>query len=89
MEVELASRSGGIDGLREGAEGNSSCLQVGNYVDQVTKGTTQSIQSPSRHRITGPQLVEHRVQGGTVLKLARDPVNKDSLTAGSSQCIVL
>lgn len=89
MEDQLATTGGGIDLLREALEPDPAAIELGQQVNQGSKGTAQTIESPDNEDIPFPDMLQCSGQSRPMGLGATGRVSKDLITASGLQGIQL
>jgi hypothetical protein len=89
MKNELAAKRGGLDVLLQTLEANIALLQVGDRVDQMAQGPTQSVKLPDNQGVARPQLVENLAQLGALVDRTAGSVGEDPIATGSLERVEL
>ena len=89
MEDQSPARRSGVDRLGEGAEPDLALLQRLQGLDELLRGPGQAIQLPNRQGISGPRIIERRLElGPLTLRIGR-LLHEDPCAACRCQCVEL
>jgi hypothetical protein len=88
VEDQLAARGRGVDLLSGALKADAPLIEGGDQVNEMAKGTAESIEAPDHQGVTRSELLKDPGQGGSVCTGAGDGVLKDALTAGTVEVIL-
>jgi hypothetical protein len=89
VEDELAARRGGVDLFLQAAKANVARMQLGDRVDQVAQGATESVELPDSQGVARSQLVKDLRQLGSLLESAAGRVGEDPIAASCLERVEL
>lgn len=88
-KISLPPQRGGVDLFLQAAKANVALLQVGDGVDQVAQGATESVELPDNQGVAWSQLVKDLHQLGSLVESAAGSVGEDPIAAGCLERVEL
>jgi hypothetical protein len=89
MKLELAARSGRIDGFGDALESDPLGLQLGHQLDQVLERSAQPVEPPDGQHVARSESIVHTLQARALHLVLTDRVLDDLLAPGPHQDVAL